>query len=72
MTEDVLNFGRFISIATTALAVITANRRQRRRAVLGKASPRDVGTAMYKGFLGGDRFHSGTLDVKLQNDPLHF
>lgn len=31
---DVLDVGRFISIAATALAVITANRRQRGRVML--------------------------------------
>lgn len=60
VAEDVLIFGRFNSTATTALAVVTANRRRPKRVVRG------IGCVSS---LGGDetRFHTRT-DPKLQND----
>lgn len=56
----VLNVGRLIPIATTALAVIVANRRQHIQVggALPERQARERGTyareATYEGFLGGD------------------
>lgn len=54
---DVVDVGRFIFTATTALAAIIANQRQHRLllgAMLKKASTLYVGAATYEEFLEGD------------------